>query len=252
MTKVVLLGHSHLGAIVRAYEEQKTRQESDLHVHTIQCIRKDIPHIVHGSRGWEYHPDGVDELQRTIETVRPRVVFYALQGEQAVWAGVLPPERVFDFFFPGDAHIAGGSAGEVVPFDIIMEIARNHHRLAASFLDQVQSIVTVPSFGISPPPLVGDADFMIERLRSFEIYPKLKEQGPAPRLWRQKMWRAHILALAEVYRARDCGFLDVPKDALDDEGFLKASLYGDAFHANKGYGALVLAQMLQTAAQTTG
>ena len=48
------------------------------------------------------------------------------------------------------------------------------------------------------------------------------------------MWRAHILALAEVYRARDCGFLDVPKDALDDEGFLKASLYGDAFHANKG------------------
>jgi hypothetical protein len=247
MSKVVLFGHSHLGAIVRAYDDKKTKAETTLDLYPIQCIRKGVPHIVHGQNGWEYHPDGIAELRSVIETVKPSAVFFSLQGEQAIWAGMLTPERPFDFFFPGDSPVVDGVDREVVPFDIIMDIAIGHHRLAADFLGQVQSLVTIPFFGISPPPPVGDTDFMMERLRGHDVYPKLKERGLASKAWRRKMWRVHVLALAEIYRTHRCGFREAPDNALDREGFLPASMYGDAFHANNEYGALILEQMLQTA-----
>ena len=250
--KVLLFGHSHIGAIIRAYAERDAGEGLGVDLHAIQCIRAGVPHIVHGQHGWEYHPDGLAELRRAIEKIRPSAIFFSLQGEQAIWAGMLPPERAFDFFFPGDSRALHGTQAEVIPFDLVMEIARGSHHLAASFLDQAMPLFTVPTFGLSPPPPVGDQDFILDHMRGHEVYSKLKEQGLAPRAWRGKIWKAHVLALADIYQARGCSFLEPPDGTLEQEGFLLSSLYSDAFHANQAYGALVLAQMIQVANQMTG
>ena len=102
MTKLVLFGHSHLGSITRAYDERKTKSDAPFDLEVVQFIRDDIPHIIHGENGWQYNPDGARQLQEVLETIKPRAVFCSLQGEQAVWAGLVAPERPFDFFFPGE------------------------------------------------------------------------------------------------------------------------------------------------------
>ena len=243
MTQLVLFGHSHLGSITRAYDEGKAKSDAPFDLEVVQFIRNDIPHIIHGENGWQYNPDGARELQEVLETIKPRAIFCSLQGEQAVWAGLMAPERPFDFFFPGENRVGGDHNHEVVPFDLFMEVCKDHHRLASDFLARIRPLLTVPTFGLCPPPPVGDCDFLMERLKSFEVYRKLSERGIPWKAWRQKVWRAHARALADIYASYGIHFVDAPVEALGEDGCLQRSMYWDAFHANKDYGLLVLQQM---------
>jgi hypothetical protein len=245
----VLFGHSHLGSIARAYDLLKEAGDVLFTLEVIQFIRKDVPHIVHGDEGWQYNPDHAPELRAVLEASRPHAVFCSLQGEQAIWAGLIAPEQPFGFFIPDEANDASVESGEVVPFDLIMEVCKERHYLARDFLAHVKPFLTIPAFGLSPPPPVGDAEFLMERLRNFDVYPRLRERGIPAKIWRRKIWRTHVLALADIYAAQGVRFLCAPAESIGEDGCLRPGLYSDAFHASPAYGMLVLKQMQDCVAE---
>ena len=93
----------------------------------------------------------------------------------------------------------------------------------------------------SPPPL-PDNDHI--RLHPTHFADQVAELGISPPSLRMKLW----VLQSEIYRdhceAMGIGFLPVPDDAMDAQGFLdQRGWLPDPAHANAWYGELVVRQL---------
>ena len=102
MHTVVALGHSHLGALERAYKEINVSGTSPIKLVSYQFLRRERPHIINQENRWQYHPEIRDEIIQLLDIQCPDSVIMMLQGEQAVAAGLLTPETPYEFFFPDE------------------------------------------------------------------------------------------------------------------------------------------------------
>jgi hypothetical protein len=182
-------------------------------------------------------------LRRLIEQIEPAAIVCMLQGEQAASAGMIAPEKPFEFFFPGEE---GGVAvsGEIVPFDLLFSACKQTYRLIAQLLDQLKPAINMPAIALSPPPPVGDAQFILASNPKFaNISEHLQRRGLPSTRWRQRMWRLHTAALRTIYQERGIAFVDPPLGSLDADGCLSRPFWADVFHANTAYGRLLLRQV---------
>jgi hypothetical protein len=95
----LVFGHSHMHALIDAYNERATEARL-FDLVSYRFLREDREHIVNIGGKWEYHPDCLCELASLIETTRPEMLVSMLQGEQAIISGLIGPEKPFDSIYP--------------------------------------------------------------------------------------------------------------------------------------------------------
>lgn len=241
LPRVLAVGHSHLGALVAAVREAPPKH-FDLAFY--QFIREDRPHIVHAGGTWTYNPESERELRSALEEVRPSLVVFALQGEQAITVGLTAPEEPFEFCFPHEADETPLPGERIVPFDMLWDVATRQYQLIADSLDRLLPHVPCPTVSLSAPPPVADAEFIVSlRLQHANLAEKIERFGLASKRSRMRIWRLHMMALRSIYERRGVTFIAPPDDALDADGALKDQFRTDAFHANQAYGHLVMQQI---------
>jgi hypothetical protein len=104
----------------------------------------------------------------------------------------------------------------------------------------------VYQFEGAPPP--GDR-WMLESAGGEKARAKKRklpagsDGTPAGRFVRYKLWRLHSQIMRGHAEEAGIRFVAHPREAVDEEGFLRDELCGNATHANAAYGALILEQM---------
>lgn len=242
MATVLAIGHSHLGAVQEAFE-QRVGGDPPYRLVSLQLLGRGIPTVVQQDGRPDYPPQ-VDELvKRHMDDAQPDLVALMLEGQQAATWGFAIPARPWDFLLPSETG-PPSLEGDLLPFDLVTEIARAHVGHIARFLDRIRPTLGPRVVAISPPPVYGD-DAILER--KIALSPDLRDAvmatGLAPRAWRRRIWVVMVTALAEACLARGIAYLPPPPGATDAEGFLPFPLLSDALHGNPRYGALVLAQL---------
>lgn len=244
MRKIVVFGHSHLGALTAAYASADVRATLDFELFPFQFLRSDRPQFVNpDNAGWRYHPDIERELVELIKTVEPDAAVVMMHGEQAISAGLIAPAKPYDFFFPGETGYTPYPASEIIPFELMLKLTVAKYHTIADFLDFMRERLPPLAFGLCPPPPVGDRQFILNSGTQHEdISNQIKKYGLPSMAWRNRIWKINALAMREVYGARGIGFVDPPNAAFDDNG-LRPEYRADVFHANAAYGELLLKQI---------
>ncbi len=240
--KALVFGHSHMGALLTAFERAAANGQSSVDLVSYQFLRDERPHIVNIDGKWRYHPECQSELREMIRTVAPSIIVSMLQGEGPALAGLAMPARPFEFYFPGEQHELERSH-EIVPFDLLLEACRYEHRLISNLLDEVVPF-GVPAVALSPPPPVGDADFIFAAAPKGTAFANnMRERGLPPLAWRCRIWQLHVLAYRTIYEQHGIMFVNPPSEACDTKGCLRQPFWSDVFHANAEYGRLLLRQI---------
>src|SRR5262249_48132530 len=142
-------------------DEQVSHRRQSLELLSYQFLRTDRPHIVNIDNRWRYNPECEDELRRLIMTAQPTAIVSMLQGEQAVAAGLIMPERRFDFYFPGEETHVAEPGQEIVPYDLLFEACKAEHQLVSDLMDRLRPLVTMPICAMCPRPPIDDDDFIL-------------------------------------------------------------------------------------------
>ena len=243
LPRILVFGHSHMGALLEAYRAEAANDTQTFELVSYQFLREDRPHIVHLDGKWRYHPDCEKELGRMIQSSEPTVLASMLQGEQAVLAGMIAPEKTFEFYFPGEEAEFSAPA-EIVPFDILFEMCQFEHRLISALLDNLKDLVSMPALALSPPPPIGDSDFILaSNPNHANIGEYIHKHGLPLTHWRYRIWKLHTLALRAIYQEHGIAFVDPPRESQGDDGCLLNPFWSDVFHANARYGHLLLRQI---------
>jgi hypothetical protein len=244
--KIVVFGHSHLGALLAAFAQQVSQGQQSCNLVSYQFLRTDRPHIVNIDDTWRYNPECEQELLQLIAETRPAAVISMLQGEQAVAAGMIMPEPRFDFYFPGEETDVPERGEEIVPFDLLFEACKTEYQLVSDLLDRLRRYIAVPFFAFCPPPPIDDPEFILaSNPKHANIAEHLATRGLPATHWRYRIWKIHMAALRTIYEEHGVRFVEPPGDAIGSNGCLDARFRSDVFHANAAYGQLLLRQVQQ-------
>ncbi len=245
LRKVVVFGHSHLGALDSAYALAAERADLTYELTTYQFLHNKRPQLINtDARGWRYHDDIERELTDLLARSRPEAVAIMMHGEQAISSGLLTPVKPYDFFFPGEADYIPDPGCEIIPFDLVLKIHMDHFHLISTFIDRIRSRLPPLSFCLCPPPPVGDRQYILDSdIQHGNISSHIAKYGLPSTTWRRRIWRLNIMALRSIYRARSIGFVDPPINSCDESGCLRPEFRADVFHANAAYGRLLLNQI---------
>lgn len=172
-------------------------------------------------------------------------VFSFIGGAAHGVIGMLVHPRRFDFVLPWAPGLPLDPEAEVLPAMAVRGILEAAMVEYLSLLDQLRELCTGALFHVESPPPYADAQRMHGDI-PWGLYPgMLHEISPA---WtRYKLWRMHSCIVEDWCRANNVEMVSAPTLAMDADGFLRESYYGDGAHANDAYGALVLDQMRQLA-----
>lgn len=244
---VLALGHSHLVALADAYRAPGVAAGLPFRLVTLQLQRPAGPAVVPIDGRPEYDPAIVPAVLDALRATSPSLVVLMLEGSQAVVTGVARPLRPWDFMLPAEsASPAEGSDRDLLPFDLVTDIARRRFAHTGRFLDKVRDEMGPRVVALSPPPPCGDDAALLERIdRNRALRDAVLATGLSPRAWRQRIWIMMVTALAETYMTRGITFLPPPPAAMDAQGFLPLPLLSDALHGTPGYGKMLLRQLVE-------
>jgi len=240
---ILVVGQSHVAAIRDA---ARRRREADPErprtrvIHTLEA--RYAPEIEsvrgEGASGARLSTSLAAEIAAQIERHRPMVAS-CIGGNAHNVLALLRHPRPFDFRLPADPDVEPMAGAEPLPVALVRSalertMARDllRLRLVAAATERLVHIE-------SPPPL-ADAAFIAERADSYFRDRGIDAAAVAPAPFRQRMWRLHGSVLREACASLGVRFLPVPRAAMDDGGFLRPELAGDATHGNADYGEMLI------------
>jgi tetratricopeptide (TPR) repeat protein len=162
LPKVIVFGHSHMAAMLAAFDQQTAAADKPFELLSYQFLRENRQHIINVGGKWRYHPECEQELRLLIEQNEPAVLVSMLQGEQAISSGLIAPQEPFNFYFPDDEdNHEENNDQNVIPFDIVLRMAKHQYQVISSFLDSTRTFMSMPTFALCPPPPIDDEEFIL-------------------------------------------------------------------------------------------
>lgn len=172
-------------------------------------------------------------------------VFSMIGGAAYGVLGMLVHPRRFDVVLPTQPELPLDPDAEILPAQALRQVLASLMSDYLALMTDLRRACAGVLFHLEPPPPYADATRMQADI-PWDMYPGMcHEISPAP--LRYKLWAMHSQILQEWCAANRVVFVRCPAAALDEEGFLHESCYGDGAHANESYGRLVLRQMRQLA-----
>ncbi len=243
---IIILGHSHVGAIhealsdIGAYDPKIVG--AHFFVHDVWPKRTDYAGP-DGKGGLEFNKDVLAAIERVVPQGMPREFICLMGGNGHIVLSLAKHERPFDFILKENPGLALDPEAEILPMAYIKKILTPFIMPYAWQMISLRTTLGVRISQLETCPPYADDEYVRDHLGSYISDPS----NIVTSALRMKMWRLHSSIISEIASASDINFLGVPKEALDENGFMQRNGYGpDATHANKWYGQLVVKQMVHS------
>ena len=263
--RVVVVGDSHIHAIKDALEERSTTGGST----SIEAYRllkvKQLAEPVekqprsgprrllesgrklfNGSRDVTVLGDiSYDQALKTARRLRPQDVLVSVIGgnQHAVFSTIQHPQP-FDFMLPGDVA-APAEGAELVPFHALhgyfqLGLRKGDGETIAAF----RKATSARMIHLLAPPPKRQNEWIEQHHDSWFVAEGLTRQGVSTPELRLKFWHLQNRVMEEICAELGVEVLGPPHRSSEADGFLERPCYaGDATHANRHYGELVLQQI---------
>jgi hypothetical protein len=177
------------------------------------------------------------------ETFQPGRIYCTFGGSEYSVFGLLEAPVRFDFMTAGSAQVEPGR--ELIPYALVSGTLERAMRRATGLTRELREHYRCPITHIcTPAPFRAITD----GAKLPTVFQANLHLGVSPASIRKKLYDLHCEIAKSTYSAIDVGYLPVPQEAVDAEGFLLDRYCSqDPTHANASYGALVLKQILEDA-----
>lgn len=236
--RVLIIGHSHIAAVVAAHSMRLKRRQ----------IQNKLDFRFIALNGDQYKPLLVDGL-----TVNPTLLkevsdcvsggvdgcFLTIGGSWHIVLGLADHPVKFSLF-PHD--VSSGDGRQFVPLSLMRCAMTEYAKSDLTLLEMLGELLPKPLFFLEPPPPVPDDAHIMNVAGPYR--EKIDQYGIAPRKQRLLIWRVQSEIIQGVCNRTGISMVSVPADCVDSEGFLHPrSWHIDPVHANVIYGERVLQQI---------
>ena len=235
MTRIVVIGHSHITALARAYR---------MPGHAVARAQTQMDFLMLNEP--QFLPVLEAEALNPAIQVRVRAESFDLHvsllgGNDHSIMGMVNHPQPFDFVLPQVPELAVDEACDILPAGLLQEeLARRiapHLKILKIYRDLVSGrLVHVES----PPPI--PSVHIVAYPRS--LCEQITQLGVAPALLRYKLWRLHSGLYAQACSTLGVDFCPVPTEMQDADGMMiEAAWNHDPTHGNAIYGAAVIEKL---------
>ena len=240
---VILLGHSHLGAILDALHRRplpETPVEEhhyyfhDVWAHNTQYADSD------GKGGVVFNGQVLNNIKHIVPPKLEHVYVTFFGGNGHVVLALSKHPCPFDFVLPEHPDLPLELGAELVPCGYLSRLLLDQMGPYAWQLVALRQAISGKIYCVETPPPCGDDEYLCTHLGSYIPDPR-NIIGAALR-W--KMWRLHSRLLRDICDANNIEFVPVPNNVCDSRGFLAPEAFGeDATHGNAWYGEQLLCRL---------
>ena len=247
MSRVLLVGYSHLHALMRAYQ-QRVRQRRD-EIFALDSLEFE-PHGRHQPTAEQAVGSLVNyqviqaDMERLIDHGKPELIVASLWGNQHFFLSVSRGPRPFDFVLPAEPDRELTEDAEVIPYDLVHGFLKSLCDKADEAPRFFREFTSLPIVSVAAPPPIEHVLEIAGGTSSAVLDARVKEYGLAPAVLRYKLWKVCEQIFRAKAKEQGITFLQVPPETADRRGFRYREYYGqDWIHASPSYGELVLKQV---------
>ncbi|MBW8301134.1 MAG: hypothetical protein K0M60_16160 [Hydrogenophaga sp.] len=246
-TNIVLVGHSHLQAVMAASRSPvsvaSSRAEERYSFVPIDAKDKaQSPLLL---------PDGT--INKAVSAVlveaglfeprRNRILVSIMAGNIHNATGLIQQDPEYDVVVPGRPDLKVQEGIRTVPVEQFLHHFRKHYSPFVDFIKATKEAASPDKvLWVEPPPPIPDNDHIARNLDQwFRSNYSAETLSPAPPLLRYKLWLLNRIVLQEAAKKEGWTLLTAPDAAIDENGFLiRRAWAGDATHGSAWYGEEVL------------
>ena len=156
----------------------------------------------------------------------------------------------FDFVLPGREDLPVDPAARLLPYDVVADAMRASMNMLPAALPLLTQMGAAGVIQLEGPGPVRDSALVAQYLSAYRP-PRLpgRDHGPdvapsemvvSPPALRLKAWLLHQMLVQELCAAHGVGYLGVPAEMMEADGFRRPDTVADAIHANQPYARAVL------------
>lgn len=243
MRNILVIGHSHIGAIRSAAVTRREAGGGESWTRTIHLLD---PRFEDGT-GEKFNANHTPPLLR--EHIRDQIerhsplVASAMGGNAHALISMVRSDAPFDFNLTGEPSPRLDPAAEIIPEQ---EVRKRLLGVMENDLDRITRLRREigPFWQIESPPPVAARSFIEKRIEPyFRDMPEFKRNGISPGGLRYRVWRLSCRILRDHCRSLGCGYIPTPAGVFDGSGFLAQSFANDSTHGNERYGEQIIAAL---------
>jgi hypothetical protein len=155
--------------------------------------------------------------------------------------GLVQHPVAFDFILPWRADLPLDDHATFLPFDTVSATMSHYIQEYLDIIGLVRATATGPVYHVEAPPPLEDSERILADV-PWAFFPNLTHDV-SPASLRYKLWLLANDLTQRYCSQRGISILHHPPAAIDQRGYLRPDLYGDAMHVNEAYGAMVFAQI---------
>jgi hypothetical protein len=221
MKKILVIGHSHLGAL----KSGKTA-DNTFEFHSI--IEK-----------------GINTLSE-LDTDNYNSIVLTIVGNHHNILGLVNDPEPFDFFLPQEIDVPLKNDARLLPVNLITKVFERQLKNAFDLTQTLRNIFkNNMMYHVESPPPIPSEQYIIAHPGTTGVFKeKIEQLGVSPVYFRYKLWRLHSQIIRENCQKLNIEFINTPKESQDKTGCLIEKYWHvDPTHANAFYGDLVLNQI---------
>lgn len=246
--KLLTIGHSHAGAMARAFRENfrvKAHQGTICDLRLIPLFQEPFqPNIVEEGGAYVVSDLLKRKIRSIFKTEAPDLIIASLGGNEWNAMALAGHPTPFDFHLPesGVGLMAEyGHEGHtlILAEDLIEELRARFQTVISPLAAEISAVADCEVIFLVPPPPIPSIPHLLAHASVFER--RFRIYGVSPKELRLKVWHLHRRVLCEVAEALGHTIMDAPRSTLDDGGYLAEPYWAtDPTHGNTAFGLEVL------------
>lgn len=236
---ILVIGQSHIAAIRSAAKVRREADPDRLRTRVIHTMEPQYAPEVDGEGDAARFTAALEETIRDQIARNAPLIASANGGNAHNGFALIAHPRPYDFLLSGEEGPALEPSVEPLPEAQVraaLEAALERDRIRLREIRRIAGDV----IQLESPPPVADSGWIAAQADAYFKGRGLTELGVAPPALRYKIWRLHSRIFAGYCAELGLGFLPVPPETRDANGFLKPEYAGDATHGNEAYGEAVI------------
>jgi hypothetical protein len=240
---VLVIGQSHIAAVRSAAKIRREADPERLRTRVIHTMEPQYaPEVTGEGAEGRFTPELEAAIRDQIDRHDP-IIASASGGNVHNGFALIRHPRAFDFLLSGEDGPPLDPQAEPIPeaqVQAALEAVLERDRLR---LREIRRIAGEGVIQIESPPPVADSAYIAAQADAYFKDRGLSDQGVSPAPLRYKYWRLHSRIFAGYCAELGLRFLPAPREALDEQGYLRLDFAGDATHGNQAYGEAVIRQL---------
>ncbi|MEW9305535.1 hypothetical protein [Labrys neptuniae] len=238
---LLIVGHSHSTAIHNAASHLKRDGIVEVDCDIIQLFGR-YPDFSNEENGEiVYNASLIEEISKNFDKRSTKLIAFPLYGSEYYMICFPNTTRQFDIMVPGHDKVAKDV--ELVPFEIVYEMAREKYKKYIGIIPYIQNKLNCEAVYILPPPPTESSTTILNHIaaQSKDIAQRYASLTSG-QLYNS--WLTYARAAKDICKEQNIRLFAPPARALTSDGYLQPHLVQDAVHGNIHYGAMVFQDLI--------